>query len=120
MLLIFLMAFFMKKTISCLIFSFFVFFSCKKNDPMSIPKNKMVSMLADIHVAENASAYLSESKKDSIMKVYMNQIYEIHSVGEVEFRQNLEIIKKEPARMKEFYKQVQDTLEKRLKAVSGG
>ena len=78
------------------ILPFLLFFACKNdkvNINLTIPTAKMVSILADVHVAESAAAYLSNPTKDSIATVYYQQIYEIHGVKAEEFKQNHQIIK---------------------------
>ena len=105
-----------------IILPFLLFFACK-NDKVSInltiPTAKMVSILADIHVAESAAAYLTNPTKDSIANVYYQQIYEIHSVKAEEVKQNLDMLKREPAQLEKVYKMVGDTLDARLKANGG-
>jgi hypothetical protein len=102
------------------IFSFLSLFACKNDEiKLSIPTAKMVSILADIHVAESAAAYLSSTQKDSMTSVYYNQIYEIHNVKAEEVKQNLDMIKREPIQLEKIYKMVIDTLEGRFKVSNG-
>lgn len=106
---------------NAVIFTFILLFACKKDTiVLTMPTAKMVSILADIHVAESAAGYLSGTKKDSVVSIYYQQIYEIHSVKAEEVKQNLDALKREPAQLEKVYKMVVDTLEERFKVASGG
>lgn len=108
----------MKKII--FIFTFTLFFSCKKDKiVLTIPTAKMVSILADVHVAESAATYLTGNTKDSIVNMYYQQIYEIHGMKAEEVKQNLDMLKREPIQLEKVYKMVVDSLEARFKANGG-
>ncbi len=101
------------------IVAFLSLFACKNDKiKISLPVNKMVSVLADIHTAESAAGYLSGTQKDSMTAIYYKQIYEIHNVSEEEVKQNLDLLKREPIQLEKIYKMVTDTLELRFKSIN--
>ena len=80
----------------------------------------MAAVIADLHIAEAAASQQEGSKKDSIIKEYYRQIYEIHAINEDEFLKNLEMLKTDVEEMEKVYKIVNDSLDKRKSRSSIG
>ncbi len=111
----------MKKNIIIVVLAFFTFFSCTKGtDKMSLSREKMANILLDAHLAESASVYLSSKQKDSISQIYYQQIAQIHDVSTEEFKQNMEILSKNPIEMEKVYKIIKDSITSKEKQVVGG
>ena len=76
-------------------------------------ENKLAGIICDLHVAEAAAALQEGSKKDSLIRIYYHQIYEIHAIEETDFLKNMELLKTDLEKMEKVYKMVNDSLDKR-------
>lgn len=77
-----------------------------------MPKEKLVPVLCDIHVAESAVLHLSGTTKDSTLHEYQNQLFAIHGVEREEVDSALAQLKRNPEMMREVYEEVMVELEK--------
>lgn len=90
-----------------LLVCFFLMVSCnEKPDKMMIPEETLVSVLADVHVAEGALLSIDHTQKDSLKSIYYQQIFEIHSVSDTAFAHDMTILKNNPEQMEIIYEQV--------------
>jgi hypothetical protein len=80
----------------------------------------MVNILCDLHIAEGAADLLDGTKKDSILKIYYAQVFEIQGVEEATFKKDLDLLKEDPVEMTKIYKWVTDTLAARSKRILSG
>jgi len=65
-----------------MLFIFFGALSCKsKKRPKTLPMDRqaMINILADAEVAQEVAKYYNK-KADSVLQIYMDTIYKIHSV----------------------------------------
>lgn len=99
--------------ILCVFFVVLLLCSCTDQARYTLDSVRMAAVIADLHIAEAAASQQEGSKKDSIIKVYYRQIYEIHKTNEDEFLQNLEMLKTDVEEMEKVYKIVNDSLDKR-------
>ncbi|MEM6964116.1 MAG: DUF4296 domain-containing protein [Bacteroidota bacterium] len=79
---------------------------CKEEIKPIIPEEKMIKILADLHVSEAALMSLNHKVKDSVSQVYYRQIFEIHGVADSTFYQDLAILRKNPKAVERIYEQV--------------
>jgi len=98
-----------------LILMIFSFVSCT-SDSVTLPieEEKLVDVLSDVHIMEGALLNRIQSQKDSIAKVYYQQVYDRHSITEGEFIQTLETLEDHPKTLSKIYSKVLirlDTLE---------
>jgi hypothetical protein len=95
------------------------FFACKNlgSEQLILPKSTLTNVLADVHLAESAASRLEGFKKDSVTRVYYQQIYQIHNIQEVDLKHDLDVLKNDNETMSKIYKNVIDTLNKRQKEV---
>jgi len=77
----------------------------------TMPEEKLVEVLADIHIAEAALQALRGQTKDSMSQAYYQQIYTIHRVDSVEVQETLETMREKPAEMKDLYDKVMERVE---------
>lgn len=77
-----------------------------------IPEEKMVKVLADIHIAEAALQTLRGQTKDSMSQTYYHQIYAIHEVDSLEVQETLQAMRENPDKMKALYDKVMERVEK--------
>ncbi len=94
-----------------------VFSFCTDEEKPALPKDTMVNILVDVHVAEAALIGLAEQHKDSLAEVYYQQIYEIHGVSEESFSREMDYIKRHPEYMDDLYTLVLEELAKREAAL---
>jgi c-di-GMP-related signal transduction protein len=80
----------------------------------------MVNLLCDLHIAEGAAELLEGTKKDSILKIYYTQIFEIQGIEEKQFKKDLDLLKEDPTEMTKVYKWVNDSLAARSKRIQSG
>jgi hypothetical protein len=111
----------MKKNIFFTFLFSFSFFACQKNGGnMSLSREKMANILLDAHIAESAAVYLPAQQKDSISPIYYQQIYEIHEVTAEQFKQNMDILSKNPIEMEKVYKIIKDSIASKEKQILTG
>lgn len=80
-------------------------FSCKKVEA-PISKNLMISILVDMHTSEAATVNIDPHIKDSLSKVYLDEILQIHKVSKTDFDQSLAMYDKNPKQMEVMYDSV--------------
>lgn len=89
-------------------------FSCMQKTNYILTEDKMVDVLADLHISEAAIANTDPLKKDSLSNFYENQIFTIHQVKKKDFQDCLKQYQKEPVKMEKIYKKVTDKLNQRF------
>ncbi|MCI4647806.1 DUF4296 domain-containing protein [Phaeodactylibacter sp.] len=77
-----------------------------------ISEEKLIDVLADVHIAEAALQALRGQTKDSMSQTYYQQIYTIHGIDSVEMQQTLEAMREKPEEMKALYDKVMERVEK--------
>lgn len=95
------------------IFSFLLLFgltACYKNPETAAPTistDKMVNILADVHLAEALLTEIaSGDKKDSTAQLYYQQIYFIHKITPKDFDQSMEAYVQDPFVLDSLYNKV--------------
>jgi len=96
---------------------FLLTMSCKEKQEASftLSEEKMIDVLVDIHLAEAATYNALGSVKDSLLKVYYAQVYQIHEVNKEEIDENLDILMNNPRLADAIYKKVTDKLSEKEK-----
>jgi hypothetical protein len=77
----------MKKIVGFIIL-FLCVYSCKPKPKVydfEIPQNKLVGILADLHVAEAAIGQYTEEKKDSMRTLFVTEIFQIQKIDKALF-----------------------------------
>jgi hypothetical protein len=80
-----------------------------------IPKEKMISVLADIHLAEAKVAgftAISQPERDSITAVYYETIFRIYDVKAEAFDQSMNAYMQNPEELSKIYEKVLEKLQK--------
>jgi len=97
-----------KEKLFYILFLFFLISvtSCKEEIELQLSDDKMIHILADLHLAESAILSLNRRLKDSVSQAYYQQIFEIHEVKDSVFYKDLEILRQEPTRVKDMYEKV--------------
>jgi Domain of unknown function (DUF4296) len=84
----------------------------KKEEPLTLPDDKMVKILVDAHIMESALQDVNFRLRDSVKVVFYNQVYEMNGITEAEFVENIEIMNKQPKLMSRVYSKVMEELSK--------
>ncbi|MEM7104158.1 MAG: DUF4296 domain-containing protein [Bacteroidota bacterium] len=94
-----------------------LFINCGKNgNPglnLTYQEEKLVRILADIHLAEAVIQSIPASKRDSLSELYYAYIYEIHETNEQEYLRNRKALLSEPSEADKVYEKVIETLSKK-------
>jgi len=96
----------------CLIFcwlSFVLFFGGCTEDKVfdyQLSDEKLVEILSDIHISESATQHLSLSFRDSMSKVYLSQVLEIHGVSQEVFEPDYLALKRDPQKLAIVYDKI--------------
>lgn len=87
-----------------------ILLSCtgRQTEKPSISDENLAQIMADLKVAEAATIGLSGYQKDSLMKVYFAQVFEIHGTDLEEYEKNLRIVS---ADMNHFQRILLESLE---------
>ena len=101
----------MKKSSFVIFFSLMCFIACvKKEESLTIEKEKLILIIADLHFAEASLENLDSLRSDSLQKIYNQQISQIHGVSEEEIKKNLDLLKQNPKNMFEYVRAASDSL----------
>lgn len=93
-----------------LIIIFLCLSSCEERTSCVLDDEKLIRILADVQIAESAAQSLVGPVKDSLLKEYYRQIFEIHEVGEDDFRTCFGALEDDPERMNAIYEKVIEEL----------
>ena len=91
-----------------------LFAACAKNKEQSLttPEDKMVSLLADAHILEAALQDVPHKKKDSVKVAFYKQFFTIHKITKEEFVKNIEIMDEQAEMLSRIYSKVMEELSK--------
>lgn len=78
--------------------------------PVPVPHDKLVAVLADIHLAEGAMQEITVAKRDSLLDLYYERITALHGVDEEEFMRSLEMLRRRPEELSVIYAEVGEVL----------
>lgn len=88
--------------------------SCQKPpEVLPLDQDKLVLILADLHIAEAAFQNLTSSSKDTLAYNYYDQIYQIHETSEFLVDSSLAIMHRNPKLFYEVYENVRAHLEQK-------
>jgi hypothetical protein len=79
---------------------------------LPVKDEKLVEVLADVHIAEAACYNIYGSAKDSLIELYYGQVFSIHEVSEDDFWKAMDILEQHPDKMEAIYEQVLERLNK--------
>ena len=97
-----------------LFFVLLFFYACEEKPiPLSIPEDKMIDVLVDVHFAESAMNNIYKHKKDSLATLYYGQIFEIHGINQNVFDENMQILQRDADKLDAVYEQVLERLNKK-------
>ena len=80
-------------------------------DELSTPRELLIPVLVDIHVAKAAVQNAAPAIRDSLYLEYFNQICNLHRLNVDSVQQDLDILTRHPARMEGYYAEVVEILD---------
>jgi hypothetical protein len=81
-------------------------FSCTHHEQLPLSADKLVKVLADLHVAEAALVSYEEDKKDSMAARYYRDIADIHDIDLEDLDTSIAMMRRNPGLMQRIYDQV--------------
>lgn len=79
---------------------------------LQIPEEKLVKVLADIHIAEAAAQQLRGQTKDSVLQVYYQQVCEMHGLEKATLEKTMEGLRRQPERLQALYERTMERMER--------
>jgi Domain of unknown function (DUF4296) len=93
-----------KKYLYYCLFVSFLSINCKENPAkLTIPKEKLMNILIDVHFTEAILQNTNQQEKDSLSAILYQQIYAIHDVSEQDLKTNVNELRHHPSEMQEIY-----------------
>lgn len=77
----------------------------------ALPDEKLSALMADLYIAEAATSGLTGYPKDSLMKVYQAQVFELHGTSAEIYEQDLRLISNDLTHLKQVVLEAQKKLE---------
>ncbi len=77
----------------------------------TIADDKMARILADLSIAEAATARLNGYPKDSLMQIYFRQVMDMHGIAVADYEAQLRAIASDPAQMEALLRDSENLLE---------
>jgi len=97
-----------------LIIVFLIALGCQQNETSyAIEDEMMVKILLDMHIAEAASLQVDISERDSLRRIYYDQIFEIHEVPKKTYEEDMELLKRDAEKLASIYDKVIEQLKER-------
>jgi hypothetical protein len=94
--------------------------SCKKEkSSLPISEEELVTVMADVHLAEAALQDQYGMKKDSLARLYYRQIYRLHGITEEDFQKTMKRLRNDPGRVEQLYERVLEELSKQEAEIQG-
>lgn len=78
--------------------------------PLPLPKDKLVDVLIDVHLAEAMLDKLPSLDQDTVGKVYYQMIFREHEINRADFDESMNILREDPERLNLLYEEILDTL----------
>lgn len=93
------------------------FMSCHRDEPvLPIEKQKLVDVLADVHLAEMAVREVTGTAKDSTANLYYNRICQIYHIRRSDLDSSIALLSRQPELLLEVYSLVREKLEQTQEA----
>lgn len=102
----------MKRLKPCVLLLIF-FFSCTTTPEGIVPKDQMIGVLTDVHLANSLAAYYGNlDTMRQRTSTYLNAVYKKHEIDSAKFNRSLKYYSENPEVLNDIYDQVDKILEK--------
>jgi len=91
-----------------------ILFGCRDTEfepENKIPDSTMVSIMTDLYALNAAFAQTFGTIKDSISNLYIKQIEEQYAITETQLNENLEYLRRNPAKLDSIFDRILDRIE---------
>lgn len=98
----------------CVLLGLLTVTACQKKTTLGnlpIPEEKLIDVLLDTYIAENAAQPYYGEEKDSLMEVYYGHITTIHQVTIEQLNATLDMLQKDPVKLDLIYGKVLEKLQ---------
>lgn len=87
-------------------------YSCqsKQQEQPSLPDEKLARIMADLSIADAATNGLGGYRKDSLMHVYTQQVFEVHQTTLETYEKDMKILSLDLERMENVVKRAEEML----------
>jgi hypothetical protein len=75
----------------------------EKQEPLPVSVEKAGKIILDTHLAEAALQKVYGAKKDSLAAIYYQQIYEIHGIDSLLYKDLIRVIRNDPDHLSAVY-----------------
>jgi Domain of unknown function (DUF4296) len=99
--------FFSKLLIFCCLLCFI---ACGKGGKMPIPQKQLVLVTVDMHYAEAAVQNVYGKQKDSLLRVYYKEIFQLHKVKQEDYIESIRVLQNNSKLFDKFYNEVKAKL----------
>jgi hypothetical protein len=86
----------------CFCIVFWVSCTFQQPEKTTLSKEKLARIMADLNISEAATIGLAGYPKDSLMKVYFNQVFEIHGTTPEVYENDLRIVGSDLQQLREI------------------
>jgi hypothetical protein len=91
-----------------------LFVTCRRERRgLLLDEKTMINVLADAHLAEAAAQNLYGPTRDSVLRAYYQQIFNIHEVDQDDFERSMEWLRENPKYLERIYAAIIDSLSAR-------
>ncbi len=88
----------------------FSFLACGKGGPMPISEKTLVLVTIDMHYAEAAVQNVYGRQKDSLLKVYYQEIFGLYKIKQEDYIESMRMLQNDSKRFDKFYNEVKSKL----------
>jgi len=101
-----------KKVLYCSFLLVVLFFACNNNKSFDLPleKQKFISLLADVYIADEMNKMNDETIQDSMKGIYMEQVAKIHNLSVDQVKEYLIWLNNFPDSLLTFQNRAIDTI----------
>lgn len=97
-----------------LLFGIGLFMGCQGSPKeMPVKGEELIDLLVDIHVAEAAIQDLYGQTKDSVGRVYYQQVFHMHEIDSAIFDTTMAVLRRNPDYASRVYQQVMRVIEEK-------
>ncbi len=72
---------------------------CQPAEQTRLPEETLVRIMADLHIAEAATTGLTGFRKDSLLYLYYEQIFDLHGVERADYEHDIRLLSHDEDRM---------------------
>jgi glycerol-3-phosphate cytidylyltransferase-like family protein len=88
--------------------------SCsKKEEQPALSEDRRVQLLADLHMAEAAVQHLPPAVKDSMIRVYYDQVFAQYDINQADYDRLMKLLRDDVGSLQPLYEKVLEELSRR-------